>query len=104
MSLEAVRSAHPGSAHLDGRTVAELDDLECLEDVLWRAPEEKTEATRMIQQVANPSGLKAVELLDQAKELVAQLPAIDDKDSGFEGRVPGQGARSTAISRPSLAS
>ena len=79
------------AAHLDGRTVAELDDLECLEDVLWRAPEEKTEATRIIQQVANPSGLKAVELLDQAKELVAQLPAIDDKvpasKAAFLGKV-----------------
>ena len=79
------------AAHLEGRTEACLDDLECLEDVLWRAPEERTEATRIIQEVANPSGAKAVALLDQAKGLLTSLPVIDDKDpaskAAFLGKV-----------------
>ena len=79
------------SAHLEGRTVAELDDLECLEDCLWRVPEERTNVTRIIQEVANPSGARAVALLDQAKGLLAGLPVVDDKDpsskSAFLGKV-----------------
>jgi MoxR-like ATPase len=68
------------AAHLEGRTVASTDDLECLEDVLWRTPEERTGVVRLIQEVANPSAAKAVSDLDSAKQLVASLPVLDARD------------------------
>lgn len=65
------------TAHLEGRAEATPEDLECLEDVLWRTPEERTNAARMIQEVANPTAAKVVTDLDQAEKLVADLPALD---------------------------
>jgi MoxR-like ATPase len=69
------------AAHLEGRTTVETDDLEVLEDVLWREPAEKTKITKLIQQVSNPMGAKAVADLDAAVSLRASLPVIDDKDA-----------------------
>jgi len=68
------------AAHLEGRTVATCEDLECLEDVLWAKPDQRTEVARIIQEVSNPAGAEAVKLLDQAKDLRAKLPAVDMKD------------------------
>jgi MoxR-like ATPase len=63
------------SAHLDGRQIATTDDLECLEDVLWRTPAERSTVARIIQSVANPDAAKAIEALDAAKEARSKLPA-----------------------------
>lgn len=69
------------AAHLEGRTVATTDDLECLEDVLWRVPEEKTAVATLIQEVATPGGAEAVKLLDLARKLLADLPVCDPKNT-----------------------
>jgi MoxR-like ATPase len=66
------------SAHLEGRKVASTEDLECLEDVLWRVPEERTAVARLIQETTNPHGAKAVEAVDAAREVRAKLPAYTD--------------------------
>jgi MoxR-like ATPase len=68
------------TAHLEGRDVAEPEDLECLEDVLWRTPDERTNVARIIQETVNPAGAQAVRDLDSAKELRATLPVIDPKN------------------------
>src|SRR5208337_1771258 len=80
------------AAHLEGRTVASTEDLECLEDVLWRAPEEKTQITRIIQEVSNPSGAKAVADLDAARQLRASLPTLDAKDPNSSTHFLGKAA------------
>ncbi|HXQ47764.1 MAG TPA: AAA family ATPase [Caulobacteraceae bacterium] len=78
------------SAHLEGRTEATKDDLDCLEDVLWRAPEERTAISQLIQKIANPAAAKAVEDLDNARKLVAGLPTLDMADpKAFSLAAPG---------------
>ncbi len=68
--LSLVRAA----AHLDGRTATEAEDLEVLEHVLWRKPDERIAVARVIQATINPSGAKAVEELDAARDLASKLP------------------------------
>jgi MoxR-like ATPase len=78
------------SAHLEGRKEACNDDLDCLEDVLWREPTELTAISTLIQQVANPSAAKAVADLDNARKLVAGLPVLDMADpKAFNMAAPG---------------
>jgi len=68
------------AAHLEGRTVATREDLECLEDVIWREPSEKTAITRLIQEVSNPSAAAAVKDLDDARKARASVPKYDAKN------------------------
>lgn len=76
--LSLVRAA----AHMDGRTTTEPDDLEILEHVLWRKPDERVAVARVIQSTINPAGAKAVEDLDAAREILGKLPAPGSKDPG----------------------
>jgi MoxR-like ATPase len=69
--LSLVRAA----AHLDGRTVTEPEDLDILEHVLWKKPDERTNVARTIQATVNPAGAEAVKELDAAKNIVERLPA-----------------------------
>lgn len=69
-------------AHLDGRKSTEPEDLEILEHVLWKKPDERVNVARTIQTVVNPAGARAVEELDAAKELFAKLPAPGSTDAG----------------------
>ncbi len=62
------------NAHLAGRTTTEPDDLECLEHVLWKKPDERVAVTKLVQTTINPDGAKAVQELDNAKELFARIP------------------------------
>ncbi len=62
------------SAHFDGRTVTEPEDLECLEDALWKKPDERAACCKLIQQTVNPAGAEAVSQMDMAKDLFARLP------------------------------
>lgn len=70
-SLSLVRAA----AHLDGRTVAEANDLSVLEHCLWRDPGERSAVSRLVQGVVNPNAAKAVECLDAAIEARATVPS-----------------------------
>ena len=76
--LSLVRAA----AHLDGRKVTEPEDLEILEHVLWKKPDERVNISRTIQATVNPAGAKAVEELDAAKELFSKLPIPGSIDAG----------------------
>ena len=76
-SLSLVRAA----AHIDGRAATEADDLEVLEHVLWKKPDERMSVARTIQQTVNPAGAKAVEELDSARDLLARLPSRSDVDA-----------------------
>jgi len=69
--LSLVRAA----AHVDGRTSTEPDDLEILEHVLWRKPDERQVVAKTIAGTVNPSGAKAVEELDNARDVLRRLPA-----------------------------
>ena len=77
------------AAHLEGRTVASLEDLECLEDVLWRTPEERSKVIELIQQVSNPDGAEAVKLLDAARELRKGLPPVEVGSSTWLAKAGG---------------
>lgn len=61
------------SAHLAGRTVAETDDLECLEHVLWREPKERAAIARTIGAKTNPDGATATKAYDNARDLFDKL-------------------------------
>ncbi len=70
------------AAHLDGRTVTDPEDLEVLENVLWRKPDERVAVSRVIQTTINPAGARAVEDLDAARDLLAKLPLPGSLDAG----------------------
>jgi MoxR-like ATPase len=57
------------NAHFEGRTVAEMDDLEVLEHVLWRAPKERAAIARVIGEKVNPDGAKATAHADKCANL-----------------------------------
>lgn len=67
--LNLVRAA----AHIDGRAVTEPEDLEILESVLWRKPDERGTVGRIVQETISPDGARAVELLDSAREIGARI-------------------------------
>lgn len=62
------------AAHVDGRTSTEADDLETLEHVLWRKPDERAAVAKVIQQTVNPSGAKAIADLDSARGVLKSCP------------------------------
>jgi MoxR-like ATPase len=90
--LSLVRAA----AHLDGRTSTEADDLETLENVLWRKPDERTAVARVIQTTINPAGARAVEELDAARDLVGKLPAPGSLEPGAYMGTIGTASRDVA--------
>ncbi len=67
-------------AHLDGRTETDPDDLEVLEHVLWKKPDERVAVARVVQTTINPAGAKAVEELDAAREIFAKIPELAKTD------------------------
>jgi len=68
-------------AHVEGRTTTVPDDLEILESVLWHKPSDKVLTSKTIQSVISPSGSVAVEMLDAARHLLANLPQNADMAS-----------------------
>jgi MoxR-like ATPase len=60
-------------AYLDGRMVAELDDLDILEHSLWREPKQRASIARVIQAHISPDGARIAELYDEAKDLFEKL-------------------------------
>ncbi|HEY2516017.1 MAG TPA: AAA family ATPase [Polyangiaceae bacterium] len=90
--LSVVRAA----AHIDGRTTTEPEDLDVLEHVLWRKPDEQSAVARLVQSVVNPNGAKAVEELDAARDLVAKLPTPGSIDAGAYMSAIGSAAKDVA--------
>lgn len=71
-SLSLVRA----TAHLDGRTIADADDLGCLENVLWSAPDERAAIAKLVQGIVNPNAARAVQYLDDARATIEALPEV----------------------------
>lgn len=69
-------------AHIDGRTVTEAEDLEILEHVLWKKPDERSNIARLVQRKINPDAAKAVAELDAARDIVRKLPNATTTDPG----------------------
>lgn len=60
-------------AYIDGRMVAEPDDLDILEHVLWREPKERAAIARIIQEHVSPGGSACVAKLDEAEDMFVKL-------------------------------
>ena len=71
-------------AYLQGAQAVEQDHLEILIDMMWREPKEIPVLSAEIRTIINPFMAKLVQILDAAKELVANLPKESDK-SAFIG-------------------
>lgn len=48
-------------------------DLECLQDVLWSAPEQRDQCATIVTKLANPVGAKLTELLRQVDEIMTKV-------------------------------
>lgn len=64
-SLDAIR-AH---AVLDGRQVAEEDDLTIIKHMFWNTLDEQREIAKMVARLSNPHNAIAIELADQAESV-----------------------------------
>lgn len=67
-------------AYLDGDDAVNEDHLEILADCLWREPKDRPALAGIIGSVANPTHVRATEIMDAAKEAIAKLGTVDAKD------------------------
>ncbi len=67
-------------AYLEGDDVVTEDHLEILADCLWREPKDRPALAAIIGSVANPTHVRASEIMDAAKEALGKLGAVDGKD------------------------
>lgn len=65
-------------AHMDGRTVADVDDLDILEHVLWRKPDERVKVATILAKTVSPHAAAAVECTDAAVQAFKQFETITD--------------------------
>ncbi len=70
------------SAHLSGRIATEPDDLEVLEHVLWKKPDERVNVAKLVQHVISPDGAQATLYLDNAREIFKRIPDQSKVDGG----------------------
>lgn len=64
-------------AWLDGATESTAEHCEALVDALWTEPSHRRIVERVVNKIANPLNLEAVELEDAAKDLYDQRPDVD---------------------------
>ena len=72
-SLKVVRA----QAYLNGRTVADAEDLNALRFTLWEDLEQIQKVFRVILSVASPDAEEAVTLLDETLEIGAKIRAAE---------------------------
>jgi MoxR-like ATPase len=65
-------------AHMDGRTVADVDDLDILEHVLWRKPDERVQVAKILGKTVSPHAAAAVECVDAAQQAFQRFETITD--------------------------
>ncbi len=76
------------TSHLAGRNSTEPDDLEVLESVLWKKPDERVAVSRLVQGVISPDGAKAVTELDGARDVFKRIPEVGAVDAGvYMGKI-----------------
>lgn len=59
-----------------GRDEVENSDLSILTDVMWDRPEQRREVSRLVMSTSSPEIARAIELLDQAREIYDNLYKI----------------------------
>ena len=74
-------------AHLDGRKVSDPEDLECLDFVLWSKPDERAQVSKLVASVVSPSGAKATEELDMAREIEKKIPPKGSDPTVYLGAI-----------------
>jgi len=60
-------------AYLDGRDAVTVDHCDILPDLLWRDPSSRAAITATVAGASNPTAARAAEIVDAAKEKVANL-------------------------------
>ncbi len=68
-------------AYLEGDDVVGEDHLEVLPDCLWREPKERPALAAIVGSVGNPANVRALEILDAAKESLGKLGVVDGKEA-----------------------
>jgi len=71
-------------AWYEGRSVATVEDLEMLENVLWEKPEDKKLSTGIILTMVSPDLKRVKELLDMAKEVYDEAMKQRNTGAGAE--------------------
>lgn len=61
------------SAWLSGQVETSAEDLSFLSDALWREPKERVKVAKIVGQIADPTSVQAVEILDAARELQGKV-------------------------------
>jgi MoxR-like ATPase len=86
------------TTHLAGRKSTEPDDLEVLESVLWKQPDQRVAITKLVQAVISPDGARAVTELDAARGVFKAIPEVGTVDAGiYMGKVGGAAQDLAAI-------
>lgn len=65
-------------AWMDGQNTTDIEHVTCLIHAFWTEPKERSTVTRLVYEIACPLSLRAVEIEDQAGELMNKLPKAED--------------------------
>ncbi len=85
-SLRIVRA----NAWLEGREIAEIDDIKVLRHVLWTTVAEIPFVDKHVLELSNPLDSEAIALLDQVHTLVSEIEAcVNDSDNDEARRKTG---------------
>jgi MoxR-like ATPase len=88
-------------ALLEGRLVAEEDDLVVLGDAFWQLPEQRQDIRRLVARLANPLNARATELGDQAAS-VRDSALAAQRDGGLNEQAKMQAAIEAATKLKSI--
>ena len=87
---------------LEGRLIAEEDDLQILADAFWQLPEQRQEIRRLVARLANPLNARAIELGDQAAS-VRDAALAAQRDGGLDEQAKMQAAIEAATKLKAIA-
>jgi MoxR-like ATPase len=79
------------NALLSGRIQVEDDDLEILAHALWNQPSQQPVISREIRRLVNPVNARALELADQAAQVMSGFRAVASDKSKTEGDISNAG-------------
>lgn len=88
--FEQCLSVIRATAWLDGETVADVEHLRPLRNIMWERPEQQGQVDSIVLAVANPLDSKAAELLDEIIRLedkldrISKLEAVEKNRQGVE--------------------
>lgn len=77
-SIKVIRA----TAWMNGRTVADIDDMRTLAHMMWETPDHIPLVQREVYQLANPLDKEAMDLLESVEKLTIEVDRIvDDSDN-----------------------